>query len=228
MKKLVLLTLVIIVSLSVQAQNCIKYFPTKKGMKLEYQSFDKNKKLESTTHLTVLGSDIEDGFEVVKYKSEIKAAESDTVIESTYQIKCKDDSLTINLGDFLNQSIYEDQGFQVKITVDSFIIPTNLEVGQKLTDGQMILELVNQGSTFMTIKTYITNRKVEKKGKITTPAGTFDAVCITYDIETVVGFIRTKGHEEDWINEKYGYVKQENFDKKGNLQNSQILTNITE
>lgn len=228
MKKILLLALTFILSANVHAQNCLKYYPTKKGMTLEYESYDKKDKLTATSQITVLGSSREDGFEIVKYKSDTKSPDSDTVIENIYEIKCKNDSITINLGDMLNQTIYEEQGLQVKVTGDQLVTPSNLTEGQELSDGQMNIELLSQGNTVMTLAVSITNRKVEKTGKIKTPAGTFDAVCISYDTETVVGFIKTKGHVEDWINEKYGNIKQETFDKKGKVQSSQILTKITE
>ena len=64
---------------------------------------------------------------------------------------------------------------------NKLIYPGKLSVGQTLADGQMEADMGNKGSTTMTMNMTMSNRKVESKDAITTPAGTFDAYKITSD-----------------------------------------------
>ena len=86
----------------------------------------------------------------------------------------------------------------------------------------------NQGwkipSAFLSVFS-ITNRKVEAIETITTAAGTFDCVKISYDVESKMMFtIKAKGAE--WYALETGLVKSESYDAKGKLTGSQELVKL--
>jgi hypothetical protein len=88
------------------------------------------------------------------------------------------------------------------------------------------MKMINDQTTIMTIKSTISNRKVASIEKLSTPAGTFNAFKITYDIETHMGFITVKSSAAEWYCKKYGLIKSENYNKRGKLQSYSLLTKI--
>lgn len=228
MKKFILLATILSIVASIQAQDCFKYYPSKPGMVIEQSSYDKKDKLVATTKTTVLNRRTEEGAEIIKYKVESHAVESDTTFENVYEVKCDNDTIYFELGNLFDESIYENQGLETKISGDVLTTPSNLVEGQELKGGAMSIEISKEGETVMSVEVTISNRKVESIGKIKTPAGNFKAAKISYDVLTVMGFIKTKSHVVEWLNEDYGNLKTENYDKKGKLQSYQVVTNITE
>jgi hypothetical protein len=68
-----------------------------------------------------------------------------------------------------------------------------------------------------------TNRQVEGRETVTTPAGTYDCVVISWDHESKMG-IKVSGSAKQWLAEGVGMVKQENYNKKGKLAGYMELT----
>ena len=69
------------------------------------------------------------------------------------------------------------------------------------------------------------NRKVEGNETVSTPAGDFECYVITYDTEYKMGIKMTMSSKL-WLSEGYGMVKQENYNKKGALIGSSVLTSF--
>jgi hypothetical protein len=116
------------------------------------------------------------------------------------------------------------QNMEVKITGDMLDIPSNPIAGQKLKDGTLNIALSSEGGpAFMNTTITITNRKVEGIETITTPAGTFECVKISYDVETKMLFtIHT--HAVEWYAKNTGMVRSENYNSKGKLDGYTVLT----
>ena len=74
--------------------------------------------------------------------------------------------------------------------------------------------------------TFLTNRKVVAQESVTVPAGTFDCLKITYDLESKA-MIKITGSATQWMAVGPGLVKSESYDKKGNLISSQLLNEFT-
>ena len=113
---------------------------------------------------------------------------------------------------------------------DGFMdIPKNMYPGQLLKDINFTMKSKASG-TEMTMITNLTERKVGAKEKVTTPAGTFDCMPITGIRKSsmkIMGMNRNLGKptkETIWYSPGIGMVKSENYDAKGNLESSQILT----
>ena len=113
---------------------------------------------------------------------------------------------------------------------DGFMdIPKNMYPGQKLNDVNFSMKTKASGAA-MTIITNLTERKVGAKEKITTPAGTFECMSITGVRKSsmkVMGISKNMGKpttETIWYSPGIGMVKSENYDEKGKLETSQVLT----
>ncbi|ULT44464.1 hypothetical protein KRR40_14595 [Niabella defluvii] len=88
--------------------------------------------------------------------------------------------------------------------------PSSLSVGQALSDASFNMDMKAESGLMANVSIDITNRKVEAKEKITTPAGSWDAYKITYDSKMVMnmGFaIPMKMQMTEWFVPDFGIVK---------------------
>lgn len=108
-------------------------------------------------------------------------------------------------------------------------IPKNMYPGQNLKDVNFTMKTKASGAD-MTIITNLTERKVGAKEKVTTPAGTFECMPITgvrKSTMKVMGMNRNMGKpttETIWYSPGIGMVKSENYDARGKVESTQILT----
>ncbi len=226
MKKLSILMLLITLSLlSLNAQDCFKYFPTKKGTSLEYTDYDKKGKETGTSIRTVVDRHTENGADIIDYRVEVTPEDSDTTLTNEYSVSCKDGKVYIDVTSMLNQEQY-GEGMEIEVEGGQMEFPSNPKAGQELEGGTMTIIMKSDGNPVMTITSEITNRKVAATETITTPAGTFETVKITYDLETQMSFMDVKGSVAEWYSEKYGLIKTENYNKKGKVESSSVLTKI--
>lgn len=210
-----------------KSQECFKYFLEKKGTSVEYSNFDKKGNLTSINIRTVIDKKINADNVEVRYRIESKSVESDTTITSEFSAYCSNGVITIDMSDYfagVDTSAYKDM--EIEVTGDNVEFPSNPTAGQQLNDAQMTIVIKNNGTAFMTIESQITNRKVEAVENITTSAGTFETVKLSYDVNVKMGFITTQAKANEWYNEKYGLIKSESYDKKGKLESYTELTNI--
>lgn len=229
MKKLTLLiTLISLIFVSnINAQDCFKYFPSKKGTSLEYTSYDKGGKATSTSVRTITDNKTIGDSTIVDFKVETTPVDKDTTIINEYQVSCASGKLYVNAASGLSSDMYSAyEGMDIVVDGSNMELPNNPSVGQVLNDANATVKINNNGATMLTITSVITNRKIESIEDITTPAGTFKAYKITYDTEVTMGFIKSKGSATEWYTEKYGIIKSESYDKKGKLVSSEQLTKI--
>ena len=232
MRKSIIYTLIFISSLiinnNLKAQDCNIYFPNEKGTVVETTSYTKKDKVTSVLKQTVLEKTQTAGVTTIKIKNEVTDEKSDVVNSSEYTIKCEGGQFYIDMESYLNQeqmSAYK--GMQVDVDADDLTIPSNLQVGQKLNDGRVTAEIKNPaGIKMFTMNVDIKNRKVDAFEKITTSAGTFDCVKISYDMEMKMLFT-IKASAIQWFAKDVGIVKQENYNKKGKLESYSLITKIT-
>src|SRR5690606_32954803 len=98
--------------------------------------------------------------------------------------------------------------------------------GMTLDDAKITMEARMNGMKIMTMNMEIKNRKVEAREKITTPAGTFDCFKITYDTY-LKAVVKREYKTTIWFSPEAGTVKSENYNKKGKLDSTTLLTQFT-
>ncbi|MBN2890633.1 MAG: hypothetical protein JXL97_02085 [Bacteroidales bacterium] len=210
-----------------KAQDCFKYFPEKKGTSLEYTNYDKKDKVTSTTIRTVVDKRTSGNVVTVDYKTETTPVDYDTIIVQEFSINCEGGVIKIDMSNYysgMDMGAY--QGMEIEVQGDEIEFPSNPKAGQTLNDANMTIIVKNGGATFMTIETKIFNRKVEALESVSTTAGNFETVKITYDVSVKMGFINSQAKSAEWYSEKYGMIKSESYDKKGKLESSVKLTKI--
>ena len=120
---------------------------------------------------------------------------------------------------------------EMKLKTNKLVYPGKLSVGQKLSDGQMEVEMNTNGNTMMTMNMVMANRQVASQAPLTTPAGTFDAYKITSDMiieNRVMGMpIRSTMHVISYRADNQLFdIKSETYNKGGKLMGYSLLTKV--
>ncbi len=111
--------------------------------------------------------------------------------------------------------------------------PATLSAGQSLKDVNYSMEVFNKtGALHATITMDQVNRKVEGKESVTTPAGTWECMKITYDGKMKASLaplnigIPMNFQVTEWFAPGFGVVKTESKNKNGKLIGSTVITSV--
>ena len=199
--------------------HCSKYYPFEEGTTFQITMFDKKDKATGVMDYTVKesnGSSATLSYEMHDDKGKLVAS-------SEYGIICDNDGVSIDFKSLMAAGMLEQyQDMEIDITGTNLILPNNLTPGQILPDADMLM-IVKMAPINMKMTVRYFNRKVEAKETITTPAGTFDCYVISYEHDFKMGIKRT-GSSKQWLAEGIGMVKQEEYNKNGNLMGKSVLT----
>lgn len=210
-----------------KAQNCDTYFPYKKGLILEQQTFNAKNKLTGSVKQMVTDISVTAAGKKVDLKSDFFDDKGKAAGTANYSVTCKGGVIMIDMRNYMDAKSRESfSGANVTIEGTPLDLPTVLTPGQKLPDGNMTIKMTMENSPIaMNMEMKIYNRKVEGTESITTPAGTFDCFKISYNVDVKMMFtMTTKGVE--YYSKEYGLIKSESYDKNGKLASYTILSKI--
>lgn len=149
---------------------------------------------------------------------------------SEFLIVCNNGNLHFDMKMMLPQEqadTYKD--FEMSVEGADKEIPADLVVGKTLKDALVKVTFKTKSGTempMMKMNLNITNRKVEAKENITTPAGTFECYKISEDVE-VKSIITMKLKAISWFSKEVGIVKTESYKSNGKYVNKTELTEIS-
>lgn len=140
--------------------------------------------------------------------------------ENEGELQCEDGIIKMDMERFIpKESLEALKEMDMTIEIDNLEWPSELSVGKELDYGA-----VKISGGFLNMSIDITDRKVEEKKRITTPAGTFNTFKISYKINTeMMKRMEMKG--VDYIAEEVGVVRSENYNATGKLVDYTALTN---
>ena len=206
------------------SQECVFYSPVEKGTVVKYSNYDKKDKLTGTSTQTVIDNYVKEGVQTVKLRNEYQDVEMDSAFVSELEMKCKDGRYYVDMESYIGESMltpYSDM--ETTFEVKNMTLPAELKAGDVLDNGRVTVTISNNGMKIMTISVNISNRKVEAKEDITTPAGTFECYKISYDISTKM-IITIKASTVEWYAKNIGVIRSESYNKKGKLTGYTVLT----
>ncbi len=210
--------------------DCTFYFPASEGAEFELTNYNKKGKVETINKHKVLEKSESGG--VVSFKASYalyEGGKDKLIAEGDYEVKCEDNVFKFDFG-AINPMASAQSGMkdmEMEMKADLLGIPANPSPGQDIGGGEITMEMKNGGTNFMTTTATITNRKVEGNESITTPAGTFDCVKISYQTEVKTMMIKIKTKSIDWYAQDVGLVRSEYYNKKGKLTGYSELTKLT-
>jgi hypothetical protein len=215
----------------VNAQPCSTYFPFSEGAQFELQSFNAKNKLTGSTSYQILSVTNEGGASSALVRMQPVDAKNRPGNPIEYTVQCRDGNMFVEMRSFLDpetMKAYKDM--DVTLDANYLEVPANLAAGAILNDGQMEVKVANEGRNMATLSVAITNRRVDAAESITTPAGTFDAVKITSDMEMGtramgIKLPSAKFSSAEWYVKDVGVVRSESY-RKGKLFAYNVLTKL--
>lgn len=222
MKKLLAALLLVTMAYYAQSQ-CNPYYTIESGDSWEITSYNNKDKVEGRQTTEVVSFEENgSGWDAVMHFKTYDKKDELVMENDDVAISCDDGIITLDMERFLPQQMMESfRDMNMKIDVDNIELPSELEVGQGLDEGSITVS----GDIPMTVRVDITNRKVEGKETVTTPAGTFDCYKISYDMKTKM-MMGIESSGIDWIAKDVGVVKSEVYKKNGKLMSYSLLTKV--
>lgn len=142
-------------------------------------------------------------------------------------MECKDGLISIDMTAFVpDESMQAFKDMEVELKMDQLEFPSELRVGQQLKDASF--EVKAEGPMPMNFIFLFTDRKVEGKEPVTTPAGTFDCFKISQVTKSKMMIANSQFRTVQYITEKCGAVKTETYRSNGKLVGYSLLTRFEE
>jgi hypothetical protein len=221
-----IVTLIMFTTTAVSGQDCEIYEDYKEGTSTKMAHYDKKDKLTGYTTMTVKErKEIPGGVSLV-FLQEYDDTEEYT-FENEFGIECVNGEVKMDMSKMIDPntlSAYENM--DIDIVTDEMAIPAGASPGDKLNDGNVKVTVDTGTPVKVSINISMTNRLVEGKEEVTTPAGTFDCLKISYELLTQIGFIKVKSAVVEYYNKKHGVIKSESLDKKGKLTGYSVVEEI--
>lgn len=209
------------------AQNdCNTLFAFQEGVVMEYQTLNKKGKLSTTMRQEIKSVQQEGNSIKANLFYQMKDKKGKEIFAGDSQITCDGESLLIDISAMLPEGVKSMTATgEVTMEGDGFIIPTSLKVGDQLPDSKNNIKIDMSGIN-MNIPVEMNNIKIESEEEITTPAGTFKALKMTYDSYSKAMMMKVEGKVINWFAKGIGNIKTESYDKNGRLMSVQELTKL--
>lgn len=226
MRKFSLLVFAIFTSLVINAQ-CNEYYVLEQGTEWMYENINPKGKLTGKMQQTVnVFEKTTTGFNAT-VTSVLYNEKGKEQTKGDLDMSCVNGTFIVDMRKFIpaeQQKMFAS--YKMNITSENLELPAKLTVGQTLKNGSVTL--TTEGSPLpMNMTVTITDRKVESKETVTTPAGTFECFKISSksNVSTKMGVNMSFNFSGiEWIAPKVGMVKSESFDKNGKSSGYTQLT----
>lgn len=226
-KVLLVITLILFIApLSMAQTACSQYYVLEDGVTYQYTNYNKKGKEDGTFTYTV--KDVEGGGDSVSATMTMQMTDKKgNSYDSEYGISCEGDAVKIDFKSLMNEQMMSQFGdVEVDMSGTDIVLPNNLSVGQELDDANIEMKM-KMGGMNMNMNVETVNRKVEKKETITTPAGEFPCYVIYSEHKSKMMMANQTFPSRIWLAEGVGMIKQETYNKKGDLASYMELTKFT-
>tara|TARA_R110000822_G_scaffold68195_4_gene165833 strand:- start:1809 stop:2501 length:693 start_codon:yes stop_codon:yes gene_type:complete len=228
MRTLILIYSLFLVSSTALSQNCSKYYPMEEGTSFQYTMTNKKGKTEGITDYSITNVENTGGVTTASMNMKFTDEKGKEIFVSDYKLSCTGDVVKIDYNSLVPAQMmkqYTDMGMEMEISGTDIELPNNLSVGQGLDDANVAMSIKMPGMN-MNIKVDQLNRIVEKKESVNTPAGTYECYVITQDNVSETMGVKQTMQSKLWLAEGVGMVKQETYNKKGDLMSKSELTSF--
>jgi hypothetical protein len=146
--------------------------------------------------------------------SEFIDTKGKTITSATNNIKCVDGIMQMDMKVFIPAAQQEQMKTGSANASDVYLeYPSNMNIGDQLKDGQLNMDYESTSGLKSSIEISITERKVEGKESVTTPAGTWECFRISSHnkiVSKISGIgIPIKMDVTEWFAPGFGIVKTE-------------------
>jgi len=226
MKKSLFIITFLLIAKIIFGQDCTMYFPAKEGAELEYTNYDAKNKVTGTLVQKIVKKESTANSVILTIESTSYDKKNKAEATHSFDVKCENGVFFMNMKAFLPSNQGKEQQDNMEITATDLDIPSNPTIGQTLSDGNVKMSM-KAGMMEMNMTVTIVNRKVEAFENVTTPAGTYECIKITYNIITDMMF-KSENKAIQWIAKNVGMVKSETYDKSDKLIATSLLTHLNQ
>lgn len=205
-------TLTIVLSVvSTYAQDCKNYYYLQNNKTVEMSIYDKKGDLNGRLVYTVSGVANTGSLTTANVQSEMFDKKGKTIAKGTSVMKCNGGMMMINMK-MIMPAPQTEQFSQASVKAEDFYIeyPVNMAKGDQLKDATLTMNMDNNGLQ-QSLTMTISDRKVENKEKITTPAGTWDCYKISYKTKMSIKIMNVgvpvNMDGTEWYSPGFGVVK---------------------
>ncbi len=207
-------------------QDCTIYSDYKEGTSTKMVHYDNKDKPTGFTVTTVKErKSIPGGTSLLFHQNYDN--NDDYTFETEFEVKCVDGDVKVDMSKMIDptmMSAYEDM--EIDVVADDMSIPKNASPGDVLNDGSVTVTVDTGTPIKVTVTVSLSNRKVESKETVVTPAGSFECLKITYDILSQVGFMKVRSSAAEYYNKNHGVIKSESYNKKGKITGYSVIEEI--
>lgn len=203
-------------------QGCNQYFPFEHFRLMTFGSYDAKDRYESSQTWEVRELKEENGEKIAIVHLIIREADGRRMVDTEFTARCANETYFISMEAFhLNDlSASMTDGIDIDIRGDDLSLPNELREGMTLPDARM--EVAIRGLIPINVDMHVHNRKVDSRTTVSVPVGQLQTWKISYDT-TVRAGLSVRGSTIDYVAEKYGTVRTENFNRRGRLQSYSVL-----
>jgi hypothetical protein len=212
-----------------QAQDCLG-ITLKQGSGFEMLQYNAKDKQIGKIAYQVTSVGKEGASTVVNIRAQMEDDKGKQQPPYTIKYTCTGNELIADMSG-LFQSMQQSgmKNSEMKLKANQLVYPGKMSPGQKLADGTMEVEMTTNGGMMMTMTMTMTNRLVDSRESVTTPAGTFDTVKVTSDMNTesrIMGMpIRSTMKTVSYrAGNQILDIKSETYNKGGKLMGYSILS----
>ena len=209
-----------------KAQPCEGFFPMNKGSIMETTAF--NEKGKSQTVSTITIQDIVSTGNGVKLSihADIVDEKGKSVSSADYDAKCSNGSFSIDMKSMLSpEQLKSSKDMTVTIEADDIVYPLDFTVGEMLKDAHLKMNVSMNNMNMPGTTIDITNRKIEGKETITTPAGSFECLKISSNIK-IKNIIGYEMKSIEWISKGNGVIRTESY-RGDKMKGYSLLTKLS-
>ncbi|HMP98737.1 MAG TPA: hypothetical protein PKC24_03080 [Cyclobacteriaceae bacterium] len=226
MKKLILSFSALVLSILMYAQ-CNPYFPLQEGTSWAYESFDAKGKLTGKNEMSVIEYNPNANGYTAVVGTVIYDQKGKELTRGEFEYVCEDGVVYIDMRRFIaEEQLKTMSAYEIKLESENLEIPSQLRPGQTLKDGSISFTATNAPiATSMNVR--ISDRVVEGKENITTPAGSFESFKIKSKSTSTMRMginINAEFSSIDWYAENVGMVRSESYNKSGKLTGYTVLS----
>lgn len=198
---------------SASGQQCLGYFPFRKGATMEMTNYNEKGKMQSVNTISITGNQETDEDTRFSIHSQIKDEKGRSIGSSDYDAYCDKGAFFINTKCLISDEQYKAwQDMTLSIKADDIDYPLDYFSGQKLNDAHLLVNVSMNEMNMPGMSIDVTERVIEGTETITTPAGTFECVKITSK-QKIKNIINYEVKAIEWLSLGNGIVKTETYRK---------------
>ncbi len=205
--------------------DCSAFYPFEEGKQSEITHYDKKGKVTSVIDYEILKVYTDAGSTKATMSSRVSDKDGELITSTEYDVTCIQDGVSIDFKSMYSpQLMAQYQNMRTTVTGTNVELPNSLKEGQQLPDAELYLS-VDMGGININVDIAMEERKVVGEESVTTPAGSFDCYVVEYTSKIKMG-LEKKIQSKQWFAPGIGMVKQEDYNRKGKVMTSSLLTKI--